>query len=68
MVFSPLVRQPIDPAVKGDFAALKKVLDADFGIAGRDRANKTWLVGYTQDRGPVKFYTYDRATKKAKKN
>ena len=57
--------QPLDPAVKGDFAALKKVVDADFGILGRDRANKTWLVGYTQDRGPVRFYTYDRATKKA---
>jgi dipeptidyl aminopeptidase/acylaminoacyl peptidase len=57
--------QPIDPAVKDDFAALGKVLDADFGIIGRDRANKTWLVGYTQDRGPVRFYTYDRASKKA---
>jgi dipeptidyl aminopeptidase/acylaminoacyl peptidase len=57
--------QAIDPAVKADFAALKKVLDADFGISSQDRADKTWLVGYTQDRGPVRFYTYDRATKKA---
>ncbi|HEY2749109.1 MAG TPA: S9 family peptidase [Polyangia bacterium] len=57
--------QPIDPAVKGDFAALKKVLDADFSITSQDRADKTWLVGYNQDRGPYRYYTYDRATKKA---
>ena len=57
--------QVIDPDVKTDFAALKKVLDADFNIISRDRADKTWLVGYTQDRGPVRFYTWDRASKKA---
>ncbi|MGZ3407653.1 MAG: S9 family peptidase, partial [Polyangia bacterium] len=57
--------QVIDPEVKGDFAALKKVLDADFNVISRDRADKTWLVGYTQDRGPVRFYTWDRAAKKA---
>ena len=57
--------QVLDPSVKEDFAALKKVLDGDFGIIGHDRADKTWLVGYTQDRGPVRFYTYDRATRKA---
>ena len=57
--------QALDPAVKGDLAALKKVLDADFGITSQDRADKTWLVSYTQDRGPVRYYTYDRASKKA---
>jgi dipeptidyl aminopeptidase/acylaminoacyl peptidase len=57
--------QVIDPDVKGDFAALKKILDADFNVISRDRADKTWLVGYTQDRGPVRFYTWDRASKKA---
>ncbi len=57
--------QPLDAAVKGDFAALKKVLDADFSVTSQDRADKTWLVGYTQDRGPIRYYTYDRASKKA---
>ena len=57
--------QVIDPSVKGDFAALKKLLDADFDITSQDRADKTWLVGYTQDRGPIRYYTYDRASKKA---
>jgi dipeptidyl aminopeptidase/acylaminoacyl peptidase len=57
--------QVIDPSVKEDIAALKKVYDGDFGLLGRDRADKTWLVAYTVDRGPVRFYTYDRATHKA---
>jgi dipeptidyl aminopeptidase/acylaminoacyl peptidase len=57
--------QVIDPTVKDDFAALKKVLDADFSLLSRDDADRTWLVSYTQDRGPVRFYTWDRATKKA---
>jgi dipeptidyl aminopeptidase/acylaminoacyl peptidase len=55
----------VDPSVKTDFANLKKVLDADFNVVSMDRADKTWLVAYTMDRGPVKFYTYDRAAKKA---
>jgi dipeptidyl aminopeptidase/acylaminoacyl peptidase len=51
--------------VKEDFAALKKVLDADFSVLSRDRSDKTWLVAYTQDRGPVRFYTYARPSRKA---
>ncbi|MDB4967453.1 MAG: acylamino acid-releasing enzyme [Myxococcales bacterium] len=58
--------QVVDPSVKDDFAALKKVYDGDFGIINRDLADKTWLVAYTLDRGPVRFYAYDRASKKAK--
>lgn len=57
--------QAIDPSLKDDFVALAKVLDADFNVISHDRADKTWLVGYTQDRGPIKFYTWDRAAKKA---
>jgi dipeptidyl aminopeptidase/acylaminoacyl peptidase len=57
--------QVVDPSVKEDFAALKKVLDADFSVLSRDRSDKTWLVAYTQDRGPVRFYTYARPSRKA---
>ncbi len=55
----------VDPSVKADFDALTKAYDGDFSIANRDRADKTWLVAYTSDRGPARFYSYDRATKKA---
>ncbi|HRI15480.1 MAG TPA: S9 family peptidase, partial [Verrucomicrobiota bacterium] len=55
----------IDPSVQADFDALTKVYDGDFSIVSRDRADQTWLVAYTSDRGPVRFYSWDRPTKKA---
>jgi len=65
--FEPGRRQwkVIDSSVQGDFDALAKVHDGDFSIISRDRADKTWLVGYTSDRGPVKFYSWDRSAKKS---
>ncbi len=55
----------LDPSIEADFAALKKVRDADFSIVSRDRADATWIVAYIVDDGPVTWYTYDRKTKKA---
>ncbi len=55
----------LDPAVKDDFAAIERVHDGDFGIIGRDHADKTWLIAYTTDDGPVYYYAYHRDTKKA---
>ena len=55
----------LDPAVEVDFAALGKVRDADFFISSRDLADKTWIVSFVSDDGPVYYYAYDRATKQA---
>jgi len=65
--FEPGRRQwkVIDPSVQADFDALAKVHDGDFSIVSRDRADKTWLVAYTSDRGPVRFYSWNRAAKKS---
>ena len=65
--FEPGRRQwkVIDPAVQGDFDALAKVHDGDFSIVSRDRADKTWLVAYTSDRGPLRFYSWDRPNQKS---
>ncbi len=65
--FEPGRRQwkVIDPSVQADFDALARVHDGDFSIISRDRADKTWLVGYTSDRGPVRYYSWDRAAKKS---
>lgn len=54
----------IDPAVKGDFDAIAKLADGDFSIVNRDAENKTWLVAFTSDRGPVRWFTWDREGKK----
>jgi len=54
----------IDPAVKADFEGIAKLQQGDFAIGSRDQADKTWLVGFTTDRGPVKYYAWDREAKK----
>ncbi len=59
--------QVIDPAVRADFDALRKVRDGDFSVTSRDLADKTWIVVYDLDNAPVTFYTYDRGTKQASK-
>jgi dipeptidyl aminopeptidase/acylaminoacyl peptidase len=55
----------VEPSLAPDFEALKKVHDGDFGIVSRDRADRTWIVAYTDDNGPVATYAYDRKSKKA---
>jgi dipeptidyl aminopeptidase/acylaminoacyl peptidase len=55
----------IDGGVQADFAALRSVAEGDFAVVSRDRADKTWLVAYTQDRGPVRYFAWDRAARKA---
>jgi dipeptidyl aminopeptidase/acylaminoacyl peptidase len=57
--------QPIDPAVRADFAALSKVRDADFFVGSRTLDDKTWIVSFVEDDGPVYYYAYDRPSKKA---
>jgi len=55
----------IDPSLKADFDVLGKVRDGDFSIASRDLEDKIWIVSYDVDDGPVYFYVYDHAAKKA---
>ncbi|MFQ5927424.1 MAG: alpha/beta fold hydrolase [Terriglobia bacterium] len=57
--------QVIDNSLQGDFDALAKVRDADFSISSRDYQDKTWLVAYIVDDGPVYYYAYDRASQQA---
>jgi dipeptidyl aminopeptidase/acylaminoacyl peptidase len=55
----------IDPLVKGDFEGIWKVRDGDFEIVNRDRDDKVWLVAFNEDRGPIRYYAWDREKKNA---
>jgi dipeptidyl aminopeptidase/acylaminoacyl peptidase len=55
----------LDAALKPDFAALRTVRDGDFSVVSRDLADRTWIVAYTVDDGPVYYYAYDRGEKRA---
>jgi dipeptidyl aminopeptidase/acylaminoacyl peptidase len=53
----------LDPAVEEDLKAVRALHPGDPIFAGRDDADQTWLVGFTNDAGPVPYYMYDRVTR-----
>jgi dipeptidyl aminopeptidase/acylaminoacyl peptidase len=53
----------LDPSVEADLKAVRALHPGDPMFAGRDDADRTWLVAFTNDAGPVPFYMYDRATR-----
>ncbi len=55
----------VDPSIEEDFAAIKKVRDGDFFVISRDLADKSWIVAFVVDDGPLYFYLYNRVTKSA---
>ncbi|MEP0773013.1 MAG: S9 family peptidase [Acidobacteriota bacterium] len=54
----------LDEGVKADFEAISKLQRGDFVLAGRDRADRTWIITFQSDDGPVNWYAWDRAAKK----
>lgn len=57
--------QALEPDVKVDFAALAQVRQGEYSVSSRDLADKTWLVSYRSDDGPIYYYRYDRASRQA---
>jgi dipeptidyl aminopeptidase/acylaminoacyl peptidase len=55
----------LDKSLEADHAALKKVNPGDFSVTSRDRADRQWIVAYTNSDDQVRWYLYDRKTKKA---
>jgi len=55
----------LDESIKEDIEAIKKLHHGDLFISSRDDPDDTWLVGFTADNGPIPYYSYDRATRKA---
>jgi dipeptidyl aminopeptidase/acylaminoacyl peptidase len=54
----------IDPSVKADFDGLESLCDGDFAVIDRDDSDRMWLVGYTRDQGPIRYYSWDRSQQK----
>jgi len=57
--------QILDPALAGDIEALRAVDPGDLNLVGQDDADRTWLAAYMNDDGPVRYYSYDRASREA---
>ena len=55
----------LDDSIQADFKRLRGVADGDFNVQSRTLDDKTWIVSYVMDDGPVRYYRYDRPSKKA---
>jgi dipeptidyl aminopeptidase/acylaminoacyl peptidase len=55
----------VDPSIQPDFDAIAKITDGDFTVVDRDLADQTWLVSFESDRAPARYYSWDRAARKA---
>jgi len=55
----------LDPAVADDVASLQALEHGDLTIVDADDADRTWLAGFLADDGPVRYYAYDRPSRRA---
>ena len=52
----------LDDAVAEDLARVRGLHEGDMFFAGGDDADDHWLVGFTNDSGPVPYYVFRRGT------
>ncbi|MEH1849552.1 MAG: S9 family peptidase [Nostoc sp.] len=55
--------QVIDRSIAADFEEIAKVRPGEFSIISRDLEDKTWVLAYKTDNGPVYYYAYNRESK-----
>lgn len=51
----------LDTAVQADLDYLASVADGEVEVVDRTLADDVWIVAYTMDDGPVRYYRYDRS-------
>lgn len=60
-----LVWAVLEADLKDDFAVLEKTHKGEIHIERSDLSDRKWIVSYVTDDGPVYYYLYERATKRA---
>jgi dipeptidyl aminopeptidase/acylaminoacyl peptidase len=56
----------LDESIADDMKAIRKLNPGDFAVYDRTAADDIWLIGFTQDTGPVSYYQFDRQSKKGR--
>jgi dipeptidyl aminopeptidase/acylaminoacyl peptidase len=56
----------VDPSIREDWAILEKLHPGTHGSPRRNTDDDIWVIGFTADDGPVKYYMLDRKTKKTR--
>jgi dipeptidyl aminopeptidase/acylaminoacyl peptidase len=57
--------EAVDPALAEELARVRAVHPGDPAFLGRDHDDRTWLLAFTADDGPVSYYAWDRAEQRA---
>jgi dipeptidyl aminopeptidase/acylaminoacyl peptidase len=57
--------EAVDPALAEELARIRAVHPGDPAFLGRDHDDRTWLLAFTADDGPVSYYAWDRAEQRA---
>jgi dipeptidyl aminopeptidase/acylaminoacyl peptidase len=55
----------LDKSIQADFDYIRTVADGELNVVSRTLDDKTWVVAYLMDDGPVRYYRYDRPARKA---
>jgi dipeptidyl aminopeptidase/acylaminoacyl peptidase len=55
----------LDPSVAADFDILRRQEDGDMTVVSRTQDDGTWIVVYSLDDGPLRYYFYDRSQRMA---
>jgi len=50
----------LDDRIESDLAILRELEDADVNVVSRSLDDGTWVVAFTRDVGPVRYYLYHR--------
>ena len=53
--------QVLDPSIQADLDFLATVERGEIDVVSRTQDDKHWIVAYTMDNSPVRYYRYDRA-------
>ena len=52
----------LDSSVADDLTAIRALHHGDPNFVSADDAERTWLIAFTNDTGPVPYFAYDRAS------
>jgi dipeptidyl aminopeptidase/acylaminoacyl peptidase len=55
----------LDTRVARDFDYLGTVAEGDLNVVSRTLDDRSWIVAYSADNGPTRYYRYDREGRKA---
>jgi dipeptidyl aminopeptidase/acylaminoacyl peptidase len=54
-----------DRRVEDEFKTLRHVADGEINVVSRTKDDQQWVVAFLMDDGPVRYYHYDRPSKKS---